>query len=61
MTLFDVNTAEASNLGPLLTINATSFFPDDFSPAETPLAKNPFAAVTLISDRPNLKFDPSHT
>ena len=56
-----MNTAAASNLGPWLTIKATSFLPEDLSPAETPLAKNPFAAVTLISDQPNLKFDPSHT
>src|SRR3954466_12683200 len=45
---FVVKTAAAAFSGPRFRTSATSRFPLDFSPATTPEAENPDAAVTLM-------------
>src|SRR3954452_8172573 len=49
---FVVKTAAAAFSGPRFRTSATSRFPLDFSPATTPEAENPDAAVTLMSGSP---------
>ncbi len=51
LTRLPVNTAAAACSGPSLTTSATSSSPLDFSPAATPAARNPWAAVTLMARR----------
>jgi hypothetical protein len=52
LTRFAVNTPAAVASGPSLTTSATSSPPDAFSPAATPLARNPFGPVTLMGSHP---------
>ena len=47
-TRLEVNTAAAARDGPSFRTTATSGWPDSFSPAATPAARNPSGAVTLI-------------
>ena len=49
LTRFAVKTAAATSDGPSLTTSATSRPPLSLRPAATPLARNPFAAVTLTA------------
>ena len=47
-TRLEVNTAAAARDGPSFRTTATSGWPDSFSPAATPAARNPDGAVTLM-------------
>ena len=47
-TRLEVNTAAAARDGPSFRTTATSGWPDSFSPAATPAARNPSGAVTLM-------------
>jgi hypothetical protein len=46
-TRLDVKTAAAAREGPSFSTTARSIWPDSFSPAVTPAARNPSGAVTL--------------
>ena len=45
-----VKTAAAVDIGPSFTTTATSGSPLDFSPAATPEARKPWAAVTPVAE-----------
>ena len=49
LTRLRVKTPAAAASGPSLTTRATSFAPVDLSPAATPAARKPWAAVTLTA------------